>query len=80
KFGRIEARVVGVKETVDGNPIEVSRNFYACCTQKHTIFYFGEEVDIYKKGKAITGFDPYSALRFQRHVLGSRAASRRRGD
>jgi hypothetical protein len=47
----IETRVVEERETVNGKLVEVSRNFFAICTETNSIFYFGEEVDIYKNGK-----------------------------
>jgi len=51
KIGDIETRIVEEKETMNGRITEVSRNFYAICTQTNSIFYFGEDVDIYKEGK-----------------------------
>ena len=53
KIGNIETRVVEERETVDGELIEVSRNFFAICQQTSSIFYFGEEVDIYRDGKVV---------------------------
>jgi hypothetical protein len=49
----IETRVVEERETKDNELIEVSRNFFAICKQTNTVFYFGEDVDIYKKGKIV---------------------------
>ncbi|MCE9618963.1 MAG: hypothetical protein K8R92_03530 [Planctomycetes bacterium] len=46
----VETRVVVESETVDGKPKEISRNFFAMCKSTKDIFYFGEEVDIYKDG------------------------------
>ncbi len=54
--GGIETRVVEENETVDGKTIEISRNFFSFCKQTSSIYYFGEEVDIYKNGK-IVGHD-----------------------
>jgi hypothetical protein len=53
KIGNIVTRVVEERETVDGQLIEISRNFLAMCKQTGSVFYFGEEVDIYKNGKVI---------------------------
>lgn len=53
KIGDIETRIVEERETVNGRTIEVSHNFFAICTQTNSIFYFGEDVDIYKEGKII---------------------------
>ena len=51
KVGDIETRVVEEKESVNGRIAEISRNYYAFCTQTNTVFYFGEDVDMYKDGK-----------------------------
>jgi hypothetical protein len=53
KVDGIETRVVEERETKDGKPVEVSRNFYAISKRTNTVFYFGEEVDIYKDGKVV---------------------------
>lgn len=49
--GGIETRVVEEYESVNSKIIEVSRNFFAYCKETGDIFYFGEEVDMYKNGK-----------------------------
>jgi hypothetical protein len=49
----IETRIVEERETINGELVEVSRNFFAICQETNSIFYFGEEVDIYKKGKIV---------------------------
>ncbi len=46
----VETRVVEERETEDGELIEVSRNFFAVCEETGSIFYFGEDVDIYENG------------------------------
>lgn len=51
KIGDIETRVVEEKESENGQVIEISRNFFAVCQPMNDVFYFGEEVDIYKDGK-----------------------------
>lgn len=53
KIGKITARVVEEREWEDGELIEVSRNFFAICRNTKDVFYFGEEVDDYKKGKIV---------------------------
>jgi hypothetical protein len=53
KTGDIETRIVEEKETVNGKITEVSHNYYAICTQTNSVFYFGEDVDIYKEEKII---------------------------
>jgi len=49
-IGAIETRVVEERESTNGELDEISRNFFAFCTQTGSIFYFGEEVDIYEDG------------------------------
>ncbi len=51
--GGIQTRVVEERETVDGKLEEVSRNFFAICKKTASVFYFGEEVDIYDDGKVV---------------------------
>lgn len=53
KIGNVETRIVEENESENGNPVEISRNFFAFCKQTSSIYYFGEEVDIYKDGKII---------------------------
>jgi hypothetical protein len=47
----VETRVVEENESVNGKTVEISRNFFAYCEETGSVFYFGEEVDIYKNGK-----------------------------
>ena len=54
RIGNIETRVVEENESVNGETVEISRNFFAICQQTGSVFYFGEEVDIYKKGKVVS--------------------------
>jgi hypothetical protein len=56
KIGNVETRVVEEKEKLNGRLSEVSRNYYAFCTQTGSIFYFGEDVDVYSNDK-IVGHD-----------------------
>lgn len=49
-IGNVETRIVEENESVNGKTIEISRNYFALCKQTGSIFYFGEEVDIYKDG------------------------------
>lgn len=51
KIGNVECRIVTEDESVNGSLIEKSRNFFAFCKETNSIYYFGEEVDIYKDGK-----------------------------
>ncbi len=43
----VKARVVEERESENGLLTEISRNYYARCKQTNSIFYFGEDVDIY---------------------------------
>ena len=51
KIGNVETRIVEENEMVNGKPIEISRNYFAFCKQTSSIYYFGEDVDMYKNGK-----------------------------
>jgi len=53
KIGSVETRVVEEKDVVNGVIEEVSRNFFAIDKNTGDIFYFGEDVDIYKDGKVV---------------------------
>lgn len=46
----VETRIVEERESEGGEIIEVSRNYFAVCTQTNDIFYFGEDVDNYEDG------------------------------
>ena len=41
------------KEFEEGKLIEISKNYLAVCRPTNDIFYFGEDVDIYKNGKIV---------------------------
>ncbi|MBK7403854.1 MAG: hypothetical protein IPJ41_04265 [Phycisphaerales bacterium] len=49
----VETRVVEERESEDGELAEVSRNFYAISSRTSSVYYFGEEVDIYEGGKVV---------------------------
>lgn len=51
KVDGVETRIVEERESVDGKLVEVSRNYYAVDKMTNDVYYFGEEVDIYKNGK-----------------------------
>ena len=53
RIGDFDTRVVEERESRNGNLIEVSRNFFAISKQSKDVYYFGEEVDIYKGGKVV---------------------------
>ncbi len=47
----VETRVVEEKEVAAGQTVEVSRNYFAISKRTTDVFYFGEDVDMYKNGK-----------------------------
>jgi hypothetical protein len=49
----VETRVIEERETNAGQLIEVSRNYFAISKRTGDVFYFGEEVDIYRNGKVV---------------------------
>jgi hypothetical protein len=53
QIDHVETRVVEERETENGQLVEVSRNFFAISKRTNSVYYFGEEVDIYKNGKIV---------------------------
>ena len=49
----VETRIVEEYETKDGKLEEVSRNFFAIGNDTKSVYYFGEEVDVYKGDKVV---------------------------
>ena len=47
----VETRVIEERESRNGEMIEISRNYFAVCRPSNDVFYFGEDVDMYKDGK-----------------------------
>ncbi len=47
----VVTRIVEERETNKGQLVEVSRNFYAISKRTNSVFYFGEDVDMYSNGK-----------------------------
>lgn len=47
----IETRIVEERETKGGAIVEVSRNYFAISRRTNSVFYFGEDVDMYANGK-----------------------------
>jgi hypothetical protein len=41
------------RETRYGKLVEVSRNFYAISRRTNSVYYFGEEVDVYRDGRIV---------------------------
>ena len=50
----VETRVVEERETKGGKLTEVSRNYFAINKRTKDVFYFGEDVDIYKDDKVVS--------------------------
>lgn len=50
KINNVDTRIVEESESVNGRTTEISRNYFAFCEQTSSVYYFGEDVDIYKKG------------------------------
>lgn len=50
----VDTRVVEEREWENGELIEVSLNYFAICEQTNSIYYFGEDVDIYKGGRVVS--------------------------
>lgn len=77
----LQARVVEEREWIDDELVEVSRNWYARCTETNDVFYLGEDVDIYENGQIVShdgaweaGFDGAQPgiIIPARYLLGSR--------
>lgn len=49
----VETRVVEERESRGGRLLEISRNYFAFNTTDRGVYYFGEEVDIYKNGQVV---------------------------
>jgi len=51
---RVRTRVVEEREWIDGQLVEVSRNYYARCRKTNNIYFFGEDVEIYEDGELVS--------------------------
>ena len=47
----IETRVVEDREMKNGQLVELTRDYYAIDSATNDVYYFGEDVDVYKNGK-----------------------------
>jgi hypothetical protein len=47
-------RVVEDRETRNGQSIELTRDYYAIDSATNDVYYFGEDVDVYKSGKVVS--------------------------
>jgi hypothetical protein len=50
-IGGVPTRIVEERESADGKLVEVSRNYFALGVQTTNLYYFGEDVDMYKDGE-----------------------------
>lgn len=50
----VPCAVVREKEWADGELVEESFNYFAICRDDKSIFYFGEDVDIYEDGEVVS--------------------------
>ena len=54
KVDGVETRVVEEREAKGGKLVEVSRNYFAISKRTNDVFYFGEDVDMYKDDKVVS--------------------------
>jgi hypothetical protein len=50
----VETRVVEDRETEGGRLVELTRDYYAIDSLTNDVYYFGEDVDVYKNGKLVS--------------------------
>jgi hypothetical protein len=50
----VTTRVVEERETSAGVLVEVSRNYFAISKRTNAVYYFGEDVDVWKHGKVVS--------------------------
>ena len=50
----VQTRVVRERETANGELVEGSRNYFAICKPTNSVFYFGEDVNIYEDGQIVS--------------------------
>jgi hypothetical protein len=53
-LGTVRTRVVEERESVDGELVEISRNFFTICRPRNDVVYFGEDVDIFNEDGTVT--------------------------
>jgi hypothetical protein len=54
RIGGILTRAVRETETMNGHPVEVSINYFAIDRRTKHVYYFGEDVNIYKRGRIVS--------------------------
>ena len=50
----VETGVVEEREMKDAKFVEISRNYFAISSKSKDVYYFGEDVDIYKDGRVVS--------------------------
>lgn len=53
-INNVNTRVVEERETKGGRPVELSRNYFAISKRTNSVFYLGEDVDVYKDGRVVS--------------------------
>lgn len=53
RIAEVDTRVVEEKETKGGKLVEISRNYFAISKRSNSVYYFGEDVDVYKNEKVV---------------------------
>jgi hypothetical protein len=54
QIGAVLTRVVEERETLDGQPLEISRNYFAISRKTGSVYYFGEDVDVYRGATVVS--------------------------
>jgi uncharacterized membrane protein YkoI len=54
KIAGVECRAIEEKEVVDGAVKEITRDYFAISKRTNNVYYFGEDVDVYKDGKVVS--------------------------
>jgi len=49
----VQTRVVEEREEKDGQPSEISQDYFAIDKTTNAVYYFGEDVDVYRDGKVV---------------------------
>ena len=50
----VETRIMEEREVAGGKLVEVSRNYFAIGADSKNVYYFGEDVDMYKNGEVVS--------------------------
>jgi hypothetical protein len=50
----VETRVIEDRELKNGKLIELTRDYFAIDSETNDVYYFGEDVDVYKNGKVVS--------------------------